>query len=230
MHFLKGKGYLVFCCIFCVLLVLTNILGLKIFSFFGIPLPSAIITYPITFILSGLITEIYGKDQAKFMVFLGFFISFFSYFIVSIVISLPPHPYWLAEANSFQYHSVQEYQTAFSATFAGHKISVFASMLAYLCAQLVDIFVFSKIRLRTKGRFLWLRSNLSAIISQLVDTTIVSTLVLAFGLNMHWPEIIALIFSTYFFKIAISASATPFVYLIVGMARKTKVSQPLVST
>lgn len=225
------RPYVVLVSLFSVLLVITNLIGLKIFQapfFEGLALTSAILTYPLTFVLSDAVTEIYGRSKANFMVYLGFALSLVMYGVVQIVLHLPAHDYWHIPGNPFGFASSEHYQVAFEATFGVTGILIFSSMLAYLVAQLVDVYLFQKIKDLTKGKYLWLRNNASTMFSQLIDTLIVNSLVLFWGLGMDFSHGVEMIGSIYLFKILLCALSTPLVYLVVKLLKKG-VSMPAAS-
>jgi queuosine precursor transporter len=183
------KIYLILAVTFCVVLVISNMVGLKLFQcpfFPSLALPSGAITYPLTFLLTDLVSEIWGKKRANFMVFLGFGMSLLMLAVVQIVLKLPPHEVWVSPGNPFGYESIEEYQTAYQSVFSMSKTLLFASMSAYMTAQLIDIRIFHFFKNKTQGRHLWLRNNVSTFTSQFVDTLIVNCIVLFWGLNMEF--------------------------------------------
>ena len=95
-----------------------------------------------------------------------------------------------------------------------------ASMLAYLVAQLIDVRIFHYLKKVTNEKKLWLRNNLSTMFSQLIDTIIVNSIFLYFGLNLDWDIIIKIIIASYLFKIIIALLDTPLVYIGVHYTRK----------
>ena len=125
--------------------------------------------YPITFLITDLISEIYGKKKANEVVVAGIFASFFSVGILLIANWVP------ALDNS----PIDD--TTFNQVFALSPVAVFASMIAYLLAQLVDIQIYHFWKDLTQGRMLWLRNNFSTFSSQLIDTVLVIGLLSIFG-------------------------------------------------
>ncbi len=216
---LKEKCFVVLVAIFCVVLIITNFIGTKIFSFFSLPLPASLIIYPITFVFNALITEVYGKKHARFMVYLGFFVTLFAFLFVQLIILLPPHPFWILSPEVSPL-SAEESQQTIKATFHASGIVLGSSLFAYLCAQLTDVFVFSKLSKKTNGKALWFRSSVAIGISQAVDTTIVSILVLFFGLQMELSKSFYLILTTYSVKMAIAFLGTPLLYVFVRLLKK----------
>jgi len=209
--------------LFMVTLVLTNVIGTKLFE---VPVPgflqgltggptvtltSGIITYPVTFLLTDTVAEIWGHQRARFMVWGGFLMSFFMLGILQLAIHLPPSPIWLVEGFGFEDHEAM--QNAFHATFSAPGILLMASMTAYLVAQLFDVKLYHFWWRVTGGKHLWLRNNGSTWISQLVDTIIVNSIFLRFGLGFEWGPICAIIAANYVVKVILAVIDTPLIYL-----------------
>ncbi len=216
------KGYVILVSFFCLVLAMTNLVGMKFIQapFSSLALTSGIITYPFTFILGAVVTEIYGKQRANFMVYLSFIFSVLMFLIVRIIIALPAHPYWVSRGNTYGYEDVQDYQYAFEATFSVTNILIISSLLAFMASQLLDVYLFQKIRELTRGKHLWLRNVGSTLSSQLVDTIIVNVIVLYFGLKMHFLEGLEVISSIYLYKFLLSIMSIPVTYLIVFFVKR----------
>ena len=215
--------------IFAVILVLTNIIGVKIFTFapdmfsnglFGNPitLTTGIITYPLTFLITDIVSEIYGEKKATRMVFLGFIVSIISLFFIQLAVFLPGSNVWIN--SNLGYNTVQEMQNAYESVFTLPGILIVASMTAYLVAQVVDVKIFHFLKRITSGKHLWLRNNLSTSVSQLIDTIIVNSIFLYIGLGLSFNIIFQIIVTTYVFKIIIALIDTPIVYLVVNLLKK----------
>ena len=107
----------------------------------------------------------------------------------------------------------------FSKVFALSPIAVLASMLAYLCAQYVDIAIYHFWKRLTDGKYLWLRNNFSTFSSQIIDTTTVVGLLCLFGV-IPWEMFYGLVVSGVIFKIMIAALDTPLLYFFVFLFRR----------
>ena len=221
---LYERSYLVLACTFVALLVLTNIVGVKLFSAPHNPesfaLTTGIITYPLTFLVTDLVSEIYGKKRADFMVILGFIMSGLMLVVVQIAIHVPAHHYWVPydpvldgpAAHAF-YETVDGYQHAFESVFSVGPKLVFGSMLAYLCAQLTDNYLFHFWKRLTSGKHLWLRNNASTWISQLVDTAVVNSILFYWGFGWDFWRGVSVMATIYVYKVLIAACDTPLIYL-----------------
>ena len=179
-----------------------EIFGSKLFE-----ISVGIIPYPITFLVTAIISEIYGKKKANQIVTTGIFASVFSLLIVYVANALPPTSY--SPVND----------TLFTTVFGQTALAVIASMLAYLFAQYIDIQVYHFWKRITKGKMLWVRNNFSTITSQAIDTLTVLFLLCSFEI-LKWDLFVPLFISGFLFKIMIALLDTPFMYLAVYYFRK----------
>lgn len=203
-------------------LVMTNTIGHKLFTFpfIHVPVPSAYLVYPFTFVLCDVVNEIYGNKRAKYMVWLSFVMSLLVMCVIRAVLLLPGHPYWVVKGNSWGFSSIDEYQNAFNAVFEINATIVMASMTAYLLGQFLDIFLYKKIRKLTGNRLLWLRTNVSTIVSQLVDTVVVSGIILFVGFRMDFSRGLEIMVASYSCKVIATILTTPVFYALIFFFRK----------
>ena len=179
-----------------------EIFGTKLFE-----LSVGILPYPVTFLITDLISEIYGKKRANDMVVVGIFASLFSLLIV-FVSNIVPATSWSPVDDSL-----------FSTVFGNTALAVFASMMAYLFAQFIDIHIYHFWKRLTKGKHLWLRNNFSTFSSQFIDTLTILVLLCSFGI-IEWSKFKGLLVAGFIFKALIALSDTPFLYLGVYLFRK----------
>lgn len=199
--------YLILAALFMCALVVSNLIFQKFVSidFFGLytfKISVGVLPYPITFLITDIISEIYGKKKANQIVTVGIFASIFSMLIVYTASALP------AIDNS----PVSNDQ--FTLVFGQTALAVLASMMAYLFAQYVDIMVFHFWKNVTKGKHLWLRNNFSTFTSQFVDTFSVLFLLCSFEI-LPWDVFSELLWSGFLFKVVIAILDTPFLYAAV---------------
>ncbi len=209
--------YLFLGALFITSLVVSNLIFQKFFywypvdiSIFGSSLfeiSVGILPYPITFLITDLISEIYGKKRANDIVIAGILASFFSMLIVYLA-NIVPATNWSPVNDSL-----------FSKVFGSTAIAVFASMMAYLFAQFIDIQIYHYWKRLTQGKHLWLRNNFSTFLSQFVDTFTVLFLLCSFG-NIEWNKFSGLLIAGFLFKVLIAMFDTPFLYLGVYWFRK----------
>lgn len=204
--------YLILAALFIASLVVSNLIFQKFFywDFLGIytfEISVGILPYPITFLITDIISEVYGKRKANQVVTAGIFASFFSMLIVFVSGTVP----------ATDWSPIND--TLFNKVFGATAIAVLASMMAYLFAQYVDIQIFHFWKRLTKGKHLWLRNNFSTFLSQFIDTFTVLFLLCSFG-KINWDLFIPLLISGFLFKVLIAALDTPFLYLAVYALRK----------
>lgn len=177
------------------------------FGWYRFELSVGILPYPITFLITDIISEIYGKKKANQVVIAGIFASIFSMAIILVANYSP------AIENSPVNNAV------FTQVFGLSPIAVLASMLAYLFAQFIDIRIFHYWKRITQGRHLWLRNNFSTFSSQFIDTFTVIFLLCSFGV-LPWGMFSGLLISGFFFKVLIAMLDTPILYFIVYLFRR----------
>ena len=198
---------------FATCLLVANIIAVKLVSIGGWVVPAGVIAYPLTFLFTDVITELYGRKIASRVIWLGFGVSVLMVILVFGGGLLPPAPFW-------------EGQSAYQSILGMVPRITLASMIAYLVSQHHDVFAFHFWRQKTKGRFLWLRNNASTMVSQALDTSIFITI--AFWGTVPTGTLTNMLLSQYVIKLVIAAVDTPFCYLLVGLLRERVKQTPLV--
>ncbi len=199
--------YLILAALFIASLVASNLIFQKFiywnpFGWYRFEISVGLLPYPLTFLITDILSEIYGRQKANQVVIAGIFASFFSIAIILIADFAP------AIENS------PINNTTFHQVFGLSPLAVLASMIAYLFAQLIDIRIFHFWKKITKGRHLWLRNNFSTFVSQFIDTFIVLTLLCSFDI-LPWDIFTNLLISGFLFKVIFAAFDTPIIYAIV---------------
>jgi queuosine precursor transporter len=204
--------YLILGGLFITSLVTSNLIFQKFFTWspFGLytfELSVGIIAYPFTFLVTDVISEVFGRKRANRVVLAGVFASAFALGIV-IVSNAAPATSWSPLSN-------QEFSKAFSYTY----IAVSASLAAYLIAQFMDVQIFHFWKRVTKGKHLWLRNNFSTFASQFVDTFVIISLLCSFGV-IPWEYWTGLVINGFLFKVLFAMFDTPLAYLLVYGLRR----------
>jgi len=166
-----------------------------------------LLPYPITFLVTDIISEVYGQKRANQVVLSGLIASLFMLFIVSAADFV----------GSAAWSPIND--QIFSQVFGLSSVAVFASMIAYLFAQFIDVRLFHFWKNLTKGKHLWLRNNASTILSQCIDTFSVLFLLCYFG-AIGWEKFWVLFINGFLFKIFFAAFDTPFFYLFSHILKK----------
>ena len=196
------KIYLYLAATFIAALVVCNLIANKFITidlgFKTFVISAGVLPYPITFLITDILSEIYGKKKTARIVWAGFGASLF---VLGVLL--------LAQQFTAIAGSPVDDET-FNKVFGNSWRVIFASMTAYLCAQLIDVRIYHFWKEKTTGKHLWLRNNFSTVFSQLVDTTLV-VYVLFLGERSH-SEIIQFILDGWLFKILCAFIDTPLLY------------------
>jgi uncharacterized integral membrane protein (TIGR00697 family) len=206
--------------LFVTVLVLSNIASsAKIIdwgvSLFGIPLAfdAGTILFPISYIFGDVLTEVYGFRRSRRVIWVGFAALVFSSVVLAIVRFLPGEAAW------------QEYagQGAYDAILGGMSTGgiVIASLLAYLIGEFSNSVTLAKIKVKTAGRFLWLRTIGSTLIGQGFDTLIFVTVATLLGV-FPWVIWGSLVLTNYIFKVGIEVLMTPATYLVISKLKQAE--------
>ena len=219
----REKVFLLLAGFFLCAMTLLNVIGITRFVQLGpMQIAVGVLAYPLTFLCTDLISELYGKARANFLVTVGLILNGF---ILSVMPAIDPsaQPPWqsieLAKSIALPNGSVVEQSVElFSLVYACTAGAVFASMIAYVAAQYVDVFVFHWLKQKTGGKHLWLRNNASTMVSQAVDS--VAVISITFGAvylagEMSLKVIFGLMLSNYLFKFLAAILDTPIIYLLV---------------
>lgn len=224
----RERVFIVLAGFFLCAMTLLNVVGITRFIQLGpMALAVGVLPYPLTFLCTDLISELYGRRRANFLVWVGFTLNFFILGCLWLGNYLPAvatdtQPPWqviqLAEDialpnGNVMSGSVELFQLLFACTSG----AVFASMMAYIAAQFCDVHLFHFFKRLTKGRHLWLRNNFSTLTSQMVDSFMVISV--TFGATLLAGDItiaalLVLMGSNYLFKMFVALADTlPFYYL-----------------
>ena len=197
--------------IFIASLVTCNLIFQKFFTWpsLGIPnfaLSVGIIAYPVTFIVTDLISELYGKRRANQVVLAGFFASVFTVVLVYVAMAVPT-----ADISPLD-------NVTFEKVFGLSGPAFFGSMLAYLTAQFIDIRIFHFWKRLTEGKYLWLRNNASTMCSQLVDTSVILVILCSAGV-LPWESFYSLLWMGWMFKVFVALIDTPIIYFCLWLLK-----------
>jgi uncharacterized integral membrane protein (TIGR00697 family) len=208
---MPDRRYGLLVCIFAGSLVCSNFIASKVLVIGWLVFPAGVLAYPITFLATDVISEVWGKEAARSTVWWGLLSILLMLGLVEAALALP--------------------EASFSHTGASLRVVMknaprilLASLLAYLLAQHLDVVVFHAIRARTGPSKLWLRNTGSTVISQLMDTAVF--VVVAFGGNVPASDLALMVLGQYILKVGIAVADTPFCYLLVRWARDETRTDP----
>ena len=208
----KARGdmvYLVLAGTFIGLLITCNLIFKKFIEidFFGVytfEISAGVLPYPLTFLITDLISELFGLKKANKVVFVGLIVS-----VLVMLITLAANAFPAIENSPL---TNEEFEKTFGLTGA----AVASSMIAYLIAQFVDVRIYDFWKRVTKGKHLWLRNNFSTLGSQLIDTTVVLLILCGLGV-LPWDIFWALYIGSFLFKFLAALLDTPLLYLFTAL-------------
>ena len=202
--------------LFVVTLVISNIIAVKVIHLFGLFLPAAVILFPVAYIFGDVLTEVYGYARARQVIWTGFFCNLVAVVAMYIGGLLPAAPFWSAGVFKTPEAAQQAYQAILGFT----PRLLLASFTAYLVGEFLNSFVLARLKIRTGGRFLWIRTIGSTIVGEGADSAIFITV--AFW-GLFAPANIGLsILSQWVFKVLYETLATPITYLVVNALKKVE--------
>ena len=182
-------------------------------SIFGVPLAfdAGTILFPISYIFGDILTEVYGYRRSRRVIWAGFFCLAFSSLVLWIVSLLPGEATWEQYAG----------QAAYLAILGGMSSGgiALASLLGYWSGEFSNSFTLAKMKIRTKGRWLWARTISSTLVGELVDSFVFVLVASLFGV-FPWALFLTLVLTNYLFKCGVEIIMTPFTYLAVNRLKR----------
>lgn len=191
--------------VFTTCLITANIIAVKMIRVFGLFVSAGIVIFPLSYVFGDVLTEVYGYRQARRVIWLGFLCNLVAVIAIWVAQVLPSAPFWDGQAA---YERVLGYTPRLLA----------ASFVAYLAGEFTNSFVLAKMKIATKGRWLWTRTIGSTLAGQALDSAIFVTL--AFTGAIPGGMLLTAIVTQWLFKSAYETAVTPFTYWIVGFLKK----------
>ncbi len=191
--------------VFIVVLLISNLVGQKICAFGPFRISGAQLLFPITYIFGDIFTEVYGYGASRRAIWLGFFASGLMALMGLITVALPAAPNW---------HN----QAAFATVFYQVPRMIVASLIAFWAGEFANSYTLAKMKLVTRGRYLWTRTIGSTVVGQAVDSTVI--MFIAFGGLLPIGDILNLIASGYLGKVIYETVMTPATYAVVNWLKR----------
>lgn len=193
--------------IFITCLITANITAVKLVNVWGFVLPAGIIIFPISYIFGDILTEVYGYRRARRVIWLGFLCNLIAVVTIWVGQILPPASFWSGQAA---YERVLGYTPRL----------LLASFLAYLLGEFTNAFVLAKMKIATKGRWLWSRTIGSTLVGEGLDSLVFITI--AFIGEIPMPELASAIVTQWLAKSAYEAAVTPLTYVAVNFLKRSE--------
>ncbi|MBC7237326.1 MAG: queuosine precursor transporter [Chloroflexi bacterium] len=192
---------------FVAVLIISNIASSKILLLGPFTFDGGTILFPISYIFGDILTEVYGYARSRRVIWAGFAAALLMAFILAVVGALPPAPGW-------------EHQEAYQAILGLTPRIVAASLLAYFAGEFSNSWVLAKMKILTRGRWLWTRTIASTLVGEGVDTLLF--VLIAFYGALPGALLISVILSNYVFKCGLEALMTPITYRVVNGLKRAE--------
>lgn len=202
-----SKIFIILCGINITCLLVSNIITVKTINIFGLIFTAADILFPVTYILNDVFTEVYGFNKAKLVIWLSFLCNLIMVTVFGIAI-------WLPADESFTL------QNDFVNILGSTPRILIASFISFLVGNFTNAMVLSKIKIKTKGKYLALRTIVSTLIGEGLDTILFVPIVFIGVLNVQ--EIFSLILNIYVLKVLVEVVLTPITYKVVKLIKKNE--------
>lgn len=186
-------------------LITANIVAVKMIDLFGFAVPAAVIIFPLSYIFGDILTEVYGYSQARRVIWLGFGCNFLVVTTIWVAQIIPEASFW-------------DGQTAYERILGYTPRILAASFLAYLTGEFANSFILAKMKILTKGRWLWTRTIGSTLVGQGLDSMVFITL--AFMGTIPTVLLLSTIVTQWLVKSTYEAVATPFTYIVVNYLKQ----------
>ena len=193
---------------FVTVLLCANLIGAsKVCRLWGFTFGAGVLFFPISYIFGDVLTEVYGYARARKVVWAGFGAEIFAAFMVWAVLAFPPAPGW-------------PHQAAFQTVLGGTPRIVAASLLAYFCGEFCNSYVLARMKVRTEGRFLWMRTIGSTIVGEAVDSLIFYPA--AFLGTWENDLVVKVMMTNYVLKVGWETVNTPITYRVVNFLKRAE--------
>ncbi len=191
--------------LFVACLIAANLIAVKLVVIAGYVLPAAIIVFPVSYILGDILTEVYGYAQTRRVIWIGFAANLIVVLAILGGQALPPAGFW-------------DGQAAYERILGLAPRILLASFLAYLIGEFANAMVLAKMKIATRGRWLWMRTIGSTLVGQGLDSAVFMTI--AFAGVIPVEGLLAAVVTQWLAKSAYEAAATPLTYAAVGFLKR----------
>jgi len=192
---------------FVAVLLISNVASTKILNFFFFTFDGGTLLFPLSYIFGDILTEVYGYKRSRKVIWLGFFCTFLMSAVFIIVGKLPPAQGWVN-------------QDAYDKILGLTPRIVIASLIAYFAGEFSNSFTLAKMKILTKGKWLWTRTIGSTVVGELVDSLLF--IIIAFTGILPSYLILTLIISNYLFKTGVEIVFTPLTYKVVSWLKNNE--------
>ena len=211
-----SRWLMIFSTLFIASLIVSNIIAVKLIRLGNLVLPAGVMIFPISYILGDVLTEVYGYAVSRRIIWSGFVANLLVVGCIALAIALPPVSFWQLPGFS----EPATAQQAFAAVLGFSPRLLVASFVAYLVGEFLNAFIMAKLKIRTRGRWLWLRTIGSTIVGEGADSFVF--IAIAFGGIYHLSSLGITAISQWVFKTAYEVLATPLTYWVINSVKRAE--------
>ncbi len=201
----RSFWFVVIAALFVTCLIIANIIAVKLIGVFGFLVPAGIIIFPLSYLFGDVLTEVYGYAAAREVIWLGFLCNLLAVVAIELGGLAPAAPFW---QNQGAYETILGFTPRL----------LLASFIAYLVGEFTNSFVLAKVKIATKGRWLWMRTIGSTLVGEGLDTVIFISI--AFWGILPPTMLLTTIGTQWTLKVLYEVIATPFTYAVVGFLKR----------
>ena len=194
--------------LFITTLLISNIIAVKLFALGPLVLPAGMVIFPISYIVGDVLTEVYGYARARQVIWLGFGCNLIAVLVIQVALALPPAPFWAPN------------QAAYETILGFTPRLLVASFIAYLVGEFANSAVLARMKILTRGRYLWTRTIGSTFVGEGLDSAVFISIAF-FGIMPH-GELLPAIVTQWLFKTVYETLATPFTYVVVNFLKRVE--------
>ena len=194
--------------VFVTTLVVSNVIAVKLFEVGGLVLPAGVVIFPLSYIVGDVLTEVYGYARARRVIWLGFACNLLAVVAIWVAIALPPAGFWASN------------QAAYETVLGFTPRLLLASFAAYLVGEFANAAVLAKMKVATRGRYLWTRTIGSTLVGEGLDSAVFITL--AFAGVMPTAALLPTIATQWVAKTGYEVLATPLTYAVVNWLKRVE--------
>jgi len=230
----RQKLFIVLGGFFIINVIVAEFIGVKIFSLestmgwdqfkiplfgsvFSFDLTAGVLLWPVVFVMTDIINEHFGVKGVKFLSWLAAALIVYAFFMVFMAIALVPAAWWPGSGETM---GVADMQVAFKAVFGQGLWIIIGSLISFLVGQIIDAMIFQRIKLIYNHRMLWLRSTVSTLFSQFIDSYLVLFIAFYIGSNWSFVRVLSIGTGNYIYKFCIAILMIPVLYLVHALINK----------
>ena len=227
----KNKLFLVLGTFFLTNAIVAEFIGAKIFSLedtlgfnpvkitlFGetnsFNMTAGVILWPFVFIMTDIINEYFGKEGVRKLSYLTVIMLIYSFVMVRVAMGLNGADFWIGSGSK---KGIADMSTAYNSVFGAGLMIIIGSLVAFLVGQMVDAFIFTKIKDKTNNKFIWLRATGSTVVSQFIDSYVVLIIAFYIGGIFSFKQVMAIGTINYIYKLIMSVVLLPLLYFVHGI-------------